>query len=67
MSRGISLFCPILCVADVDPAVFQRLFLVDLLLRRRRLPRGENVRRNQVLITPAPTSHRLIITRSTKL
>lgn len=36
------------CAADVDPAVFQRLFLVDLFLRRRRFPGGENICRNQV-------------------
>lgn len=34
--------------ADVDPAVFQRLFLVDLFLRRGRFPGGENISRNQV-------------------
>ena len=39
------------CVTDVDPVVFQRLFLVDLLLRRWRLPGGENICRNQVLRT----------------
>lgn len=38
----------IFCAADVDPAVFQRLFLVDLFLRRRRFPGGENICRNQV-------------------
>lgn len=38
----------LLCAADVDPAVFQRLFLVDLFLRRRRFPGGENLCRNQV-------------------
>lgn len=36
------------CAADVDPAVFQRLFLVDLFLRRRRFPGGENICRDQV-------------------
>lgn len=34
--------------ADVDPAVLQRLLLVDVLLRRRRLPGGEDVCGNQV-------------------
>lgn len=36
------------CVADVDPAVLQRLLLVDLLLRCRRFPGGENIGGNQV-------------------
>lgn len=43
------------CVADVDPVVFQRLFLVDLFLCRRRLPGGENVCGNQVLRTSPVT------------
>lgn len=34
--------------ADVDPAVFQRLFLVVLFLRRGRFPGGENICGNQV-------------------
>ena len=45
------------CVTDVDPVVFQRLFLVDLLLRRWRLPGGENICRNQVLWTSASIWH----------
>ncbi|TKS67113.1 G-protein coupled receptor 143 [Collichthys lucidus] len=44
---GSASFVSDLCAADVDPVVFQRLFLVDLLLRRRRLPGGENICRNQ--------------------
>ena len=37
-----------LCGADVDPAVLQRLLLVDLLLRRGRVPGGEDLRGDQV-------------------
>lgn len=41
---------------DVDPVVFQRVFLVDLFLRRGRVPGGEDIRGNQVLgaLTSAP-------------
>ena len=42
----------------MDPAVLQRLFLVDLLLRCGRLPGGEDIGRNQVLTASSPMDQR---------
>lgn len=54
---------PCHCVTDVDPAVLQRFVLVDLLLRRGRLPGGENLCWDQVLLSFTSPS-RFIITSS---
>lgn len=47
-SAGVRVNLCLFAAADVDPAVLQRLLLVDLLLRRGRVPGGENLCRNQV-------------------
>lgn len=52
---------PFQCVTDVDPAVLQRFVLVDFLLCSGRLPGGENLCWDQVLLCFASPS-RFIIT-----
>lgn len=55
----LCLFC---LFTDVDPVVFQCFFLVDLLLRCRRLPGCENICRNQVIRhLPRPIHYHLNI------